>query len=254
MKYFDRVGEENINSQGCNMKIIKYNNADDIDVQFDNYIRRNVSYKSFKNGSIKNLYHPEVFDFGFMGEGVYKSRIEGKKTEEYIKWYHIIIRAYDPYYINKYPTYKNVTVCDEWRNFQVFASWWTKNKWTDELNLIPDKDILCHNQNKIYSPDTVVLVDNKINSLFIKCDSSRGLLPIGVCYSKEKDRYSASCCNDKTSRHLGFFQTPEEAFARYKEFKEAYIKQVANEYKNKYPNFPEKLYKVMIEYEVDIND
>jgi len=35
------------------MKIIKYNGANDIDVQFENgFIKRNVAYKEFKKGSI----------------------------------------------------------------------------------------------------------------------------------------------------------------------------------------------------------
>ena len=39
-----------------------------------------------------------------------------------------------------------------------------------------------------------------------------------------------------------------------KQFKESYIKQVADEYKQKYPNFPDKLYNAMYNYEVEITD
>ena len=47
------------------------------------------------------------------------------------------------------------------------------------------------------------------------------------------------------------FDTPEEAFQTYKEFKENYIKQVADEYKDK---IPEKLYEAMINYKIEITD
>ena len=36
--------------------------------------------------------------------------------------------------------------------------------------------------------------------------------------------------------------------------KENYIKEVADEYKSKYPNFPIKLYEAMYKWEVSIND
>ena len=44
---------------------------------------------------------------------------------------------------------------------------------------------------------------------------------------------------------------PEEAFRAYKQFKEDYIKQVADEYKDK---IPQKLYDAMYNYKVDITD
>lgn len=51
----DRIGEKNINSQGCIMTIIDYRKYEDIDVQFDDgTISRNKSYGSFKKGEIKN--------------------------------------------------------------------------------------------------------------------------------------------------------------------------------------------------------
>ena len=55
----------------------------------------------------------------------------------------------------------------------------------------------------------------------------------------------------KHRHHIGNYHTEEEAFCAYKKFKEEYIKCVANEYKDLIPN---KLYKAMMEYEVEIND
>jgi 23S rRNA-/tRNA-specific pseudouridylate synthase len=44
------------------------------------------------------------------------------------------------------------------------------------------------------------------------------------------------------------------AFSWYKESKEQYIKEVADSYKAKYPNFPQKLYDALYSYEVEITD
>jgi hypothetical protein len=54
-------------------------------------------------------------------------------------------------------------------------------------------------------------------------------------------------------KHLGYFplDKPFQAFYAYKVFKENYIKQVADKYKDL---IPQKLYDAMYKYEVEIND
>jgi hypothetical protein len=47
------------------------------------------------------------------------------------------------------------------------------------------------------------------------------------------------------------YDTPEEAFHAYKTAKEAYIKQVADEYKDK---IPKKLYDALYAYTIEITD
>ena len=119
-----------------------------------------------------------------------------------------------------------------------------------------DKDILIKN-NKIYSPDTCIFVPQRINELFIKTNKLRGNLPIGVSYLKNINKFQANCKtftkrgSASYSNYLGCFKTPLEAFNVYKQFKEKYIKQVADEYKNK---IPQKLYEAMYRYEVEITD
>ena len=61
-------------------------------------------------------------------------------------------------------------------------------------------------------------------------------------------KYIAGCSfGDGDTKHLGSFDTPEEAFMVYKKVKEKYIKEVAEKYKNKIPLI---LYKSLIKYEV----
>jgi hypothetical protein len=52
-------------------------------------------------------------------------------------------------------------------------------------------------------------------------------------------------------KYLGRFVTPEEAFQVYKQAKEAYIKEVAELYKDQ---IDIRVYEALMKYEVDIND
>lgn len=93
----------------------------------------------------------------------------------------MILRNYYPQCLDRQETYKECYVCEEWHNFQNFAQWYNENKWTDELPLVPDKDILIKG-NKEYSPNTVLLLDQRLNNLFLSHKKNRGNLPIGVMW------------------------------------------------------------------------
>ena len=165
-------------------------------------------------------------------------------------------RCYSKDYQNKKPTYIGCEVYNEWLNFQSFAKWFEENYYEIEGETIAlDKDILVKN-NKIYSPNTCVFVPERINTLFTKADKSRGKLPIGIVEDNRTHHFRARCStldkNGKIKRvELGSYKTHEEAFIHYKQFKEKYIKQVADEYK---PYIPKELYEAMYKWEVEIND
>lgn len=248
LKINSRINEESINKQGSKMKIIRYKNCRDIDIEFDNgYIVKNTSYKHFKNGSIRNPYFPDVFKIGYVGEGEYKFTINGINTREYIRWYSMMERCYGTKFQEKYPTYKDCTVCEEWCNFQNFSKWFNENYYEiDKEIMCLDKDILVKG-NKIYSPETCIFVPNRINCLFIKNDNNRGNYLLGVTYIQKTNKFKATCYNN----HLGYYNTEIEAFNVYKEFKEKLIKNIADEYKDK---IPQKLYDAMYKWEVEITD
>lgn len=156
-------------------------------------------------------------------------------------------RCYSKEFHKTHPTYKDCEVCEEWLNFQNFATWYIDNYYVVEnQTMCLDKDIL-YKGNKIYSPDTCIFVPQEINTLFVKRNKSRGKYPIGVYYSKEKNKYRSML--GKT--HLGYFDTPEGAFNVYKKAKERHIKEIADKYKC---DIPKKLYEAMYEYKVDIID
>ena len=246
----DRIGEEKTNNFGSLMRIIKYRNNKDIDVFFPEYgwTKEHTSYNCFIKGNIKTPYECRTFGKGCLGNGIY-SLLNNK--EVYKTWNGMLRRCYEPKYHVEKPTYKDCEVCDEWLNFQVFAKWYYTNFYQIPGELMSlDKDILCKG-NKIYSPDTCIFVPKKINSLFVKRDNDRGDFPIGVFFDKSTKKYRAQCNMNEKRKSLGRYNTPEEAFEVYKQYKEQYIKEVAEEYKNV---IPQKLYNAMINYEVEIDD
>ena len=255
----ERINEENYNKYGTLMKIVEYNNAIDIIVEFQDEYRTKVhtSYQGFKKGEVKNPYDKTVYNVGYLGGEKYKTKINNKKTKAYEVWMKMLQRCYDPYFINKHLTYKDCFVCEEWHNFQNFCKWFYKNYY--ECNgeqMCLDKDILCKG-NKIYSPETCIFVPQRINNLFIKSNVIRGKYPIGVYWHKKSNKLIAQCQiidDDKyKQKHLGYFSLdrPFQAFTVYKNFKENYIKQVADKYKDL---IPQKLYDVLYSYKVEIND
>jgi hypothetical protein len=250
----NRIGETNVNSNGSSMEIVAYKKVSNITVKFleyGNFVH--TTYGNFKTGIVKNPYDKTVSGIGYLGEGNYKVTEKGKVTEQYWSWREMIRRCNDDKVHNRQPAYKGCKVDERWHNFQVFCKWFDENYYTVEgQRMSLDKDIL-HKSNKIYSPENCVFVPQRINNLFLKRDAGRGDFPIGVQYDNNNiNKYSATCAIGKgNSKHLGTFKTQEEAFQAYKTFKENYIKEVANEYKNK---IPDRLYNALMNYIVEITD
>ena len=247
----DRVGEVSYTKYGTPAKIIDYISYSKVLIEFqDNYkYRYYTSYKNFKNGSVRNPYDRSVYNIAMFGDGYYDS-----KHISYDVWNKMIDRCYNSCFKTKrnYP-YLNVTVCDEWLNFQNFANWYDEYFYTvDDHIMMVDKDILTHNNN-IYSPDKCLIVPQCINEMFVKSNCVRGDMPIGVDYHKRDNKYRARCHNQLLNKsvEIGQYKTKEEAFYAYKEYKEKYIKQVADYYKDK---IPQKLYDALYNYEVLITD
>lgn len=242
----NKIGEEFINNQGLKFKIIDYRNCEDIDIQFeDGTTMYHSCYKIFKKGQPINPNQPYIYGVGYRGIGKYQAIVDGKREKCYDTWRDMIKRCYDSKSLAVRPTYKECSVCDEWHNYQNFARWYEENFYqVDDEEMQLDKDIL-FKHNKVYSPETCIFVPKRINSLFIKSDALRGLLPIGV--RKVKNGYMSCLCG----KYIGTYSTIDEAFNSYKNAKENMIKEVAEQYKNK---IPQKLYEAMLKYEVEITD
>ena len=181
----NRIGEKTTNNFGSEMIIVnqyRYNNVTYIDVYFPEYdwTFNHAKYSNFKKGKIKCPYERRTYGIGYLGEGKYNSCENGKKTKCYKVWHSMLQRCYDPKLQEREPTYRGCTVCDKWHNFQTFAEWYNDNYYQIHGEVMClDKDILIKG-NKIYSPETCCFVPEKINTLFVKSDKSRGNNPIGT--------------------------------------------------------------------------
>lgn len=93
-KKIDRTGEKGVNSFGSKIMIKKYKNANDVDIYFPEYdwTFEHAQYVSFKNGKIKCPYELRLYDKGYLGEGKYKVRKNGKLTDEYVIWHGMLKR------------------------------------------------------------------------------------------------------------------------------------------------------------------
>ena len=257
MKKNERLSEINMSNEGYEIKIIEYNNTNNIIIEFQDKYRTIVHtiYGNFKKGSVKNPYHPSVYGVGYIGTGKYKPYANGKQTKAYIYWKNVVKRCYDPYFLNKWPTYIDCYVCDEWLCFQNFAEWFYKNYYeVEEEIMCLDKDIL-YKGNKIYSPETCIFAPQRINLLFTKSNVKRGEYPIGMYYYKPTNKLHVLCQTLDGQKRLGYFplNKPFQAFTCYKNFKENYIKQVADEYYSK-GLISKEIYDALYKYEVEIND
>ena len=169
-------------------------------------------------------------------------------TKAYIHWRNMLARCFDEKYKKVSPTYTNCSCCEEWLLFSNFKRWYESFNYPD-YHL--DKDILVKN-NKVYSPETCCLVPPEINTLFTKRQNDRGKQPIGVCYIKRSGKYSATI-HKMRNVHLGFFDTPEEAFQAYKSAKEQYVKELATQYFQE-GKITQRVYQALMEYQVEITD
>lgn len=246
MQKIYRIGEKNINTQGCNMTIIDYEDTRHCTIKFDDgTIVKNIQYDSFLKGGVKNNNFKYIYGIGYFGYGEYTS-----DDKAYSYWFNMINRCYNPKYLKTRPTYLQCFVCKEWHNYQVFAEWFYKNYYEIKNEVMClDKDILIKG-NKMYSPNTCVFVPQLINCIFTKCDKNRGDCYIGI--SRNSGHYKTYVSQyGRSKKGMHSHLNEEDAFAEYKNEKEKYIKEVADKYKNQ---IPEKLYIALHNYEVEIDD
>ena len=232
----NRLGEIRKNTFGTEMQIVRYGTYTDIDVKFldkDGYVYQHTNYTNFKTGQIKNPYDRCIFGIGYLGEGEAQ-----QKTQVGYCWRGMLERCYCDRMKKIHPAYYGIsTVCEEWLNFQTFAKWYNENIYqvgTERMHL--DKDIL-HKGNKVYSPENCLIVPQRINMLFMKKSNKYGL-PTGI-KPTDSGRYDAKY----NGKHLGTFDTVEQAELTHEEAKRNAIKEVAEEYR---PYIPDKVYRALL--------
>ena len=162
----------------------------------------------------------------------------------YARWANMLRRAYCPKHLKRSPTYKDVTVCDEWLTFSVFKAWMAGQDWEGK---VLDKDLLVQG-NKEYGPDTCWFIPQSLNTLLVNCGGGKGSYPLGVSFFAARGKYVAQCRVGGKARYIGLFPTPEEASEAYKQFKSKLIRDIAASSSDK------RVKEVFIKYATDLEE
>jgi hypothetical protein len=169
-----------------------------------------------------------VFGFGINDANyIINQNVNGKRSicHFYATWANMLRRCYSDKCHQKWPTYAQCTVSNEWLTFSKFKSWMVEQDWKG--NAI-DKDILVQG-NKVYSSLTCIFVNESINNLLNNIPAKRGIYPLGVRLHRTSGKYEAQCKHFGNFKHLGTYHTPEEAHEAYKTFKYKHIAEIANQ-------------------------
>ncbi|MGD4642034.1 hypothetical protein QT746_22385, partial [Xanthomonas citri pv. citri] len=167
MKYLNDVSYKVCVGKVCkslnsgDFKIVKYNNAHNVEIQFlKTGFKTVVRLDHIRNGSVKDPYSPSVYGVGVLGTK-YPSKINGVLTKEYDLWCSMLKRCYSATYQKQRPTYDGCEVSENFKSYEYFYEWCNSQVGFDnEGNGNPfhlDKDLLIKG-NKVYSENTCVFI------------------------------------------------------------------------------------------------
>jgi len=232
-KHF-KIGDILTNNEGYNLQVVDYHGANNVLIRWlDCGTEEITASGNISRGMIRYLNKRSVFGVGYLGYGRF---VPGEKRLEHGQqrlpshlhrhWRHVLERTVADRDIARYEDCKIVS---EWHNLQNFCNWAIEqpNHNSKESNgryWAIDKDIVCKG-NRIYGPEFCVFVPNEVNVFFTKKEIGNAGLPgVNIIHAKNvrwKTGYIARCTTPgKPREYLGFYDTPEEAFAVYKEAKE----------------------------------
>ena len=257
MKYLNDVSYKVCVGKVCkskssgDFKILKYNNAKEVEIQFSKTGYKTVVHLgSIRNGKVKDPYSPSVFGVGLLGTK-YPSREGDRNTKEYTLWADMLRRCYSDNFKKKRPTYESCEVSDNFKSYEYFYEWCNNQFGFNNKDWQLDKDLLIKG-NKVYSESTCVFIPQEINKILVKREASRGEHLIGVHWNKTANAFVARVSRNKGKReHLGLFDTELEAFKVYKTVKETFIKEQANQWKSQ---IDPRAYNALMNYEVSSDD
>ena len=148
-------------------------------------------------------------------KGTCKNR---KRTETwscpfYTVWFSMLARCYSKVTQAKQPEYIGCSVSDDWLIFSNFKKWMKTQNFT---GMQLDKDLLIDG-NKLYSADTCLFLEPRINK-FLIAKNKNIMLPLGVCYHKASGKLYAQCSNPFNNKreYLGLFLCPTKAHIAWK--------------------------------------
>lgn len=206
-----KVGDVFHTKKGYKIVVTRRVSTRQVEVEFQTPVKYKVvvGTTNLRGGAIKNLFAPNVEGIGYIGF----AKVSGN-SKCYSSWRGILKRVSENANAKDKVNYGDCSVCPEWLNLEVFSEWY--NTQIVQEGWAIDKDLLVKG-NKVYSPDTCIFLPPEINTFLTDRSNHRGSTPIGVCHRNQK--FEARCTSGGKNNYLGVYNTPEEAFSVYREFK-----------------------------------
>ena len=176
-------------------------------------------------------------------------RDDGKmvRCKLFARWSMMMARAYSLKFHNYRPTYVGCSVDKRWHSFMKFREWLEQQNWVGkEL----DKDLIQFG-NKIYSPETCVLIPQSVNNLLTDSAKSRGDYPIGVSLHRN-GKFIAQITENSKLTYLGCFNTIEAASKAYKEAKIKIVDKLIFELADEDPRLIPALRRIVFDMKADL--
>lgn len=243
-----RVGEKFTHPIYGEYKIIDYQGAKKVTVEFESGYMNTTSYYKIKNG--KGFRDRFKTIKAFIGDVNTLNMSKSDINKAYNLWYNVLTRSSNVENSKVHPCYQDVVCGVDFLTFVNFANWCDKQAGFRRNGYELDKDIL-KKGNRTYTAEFCCFVPKYINSLTLSTKSNRGELPIGV--SEQDGGYTVKVSRPKIGekRYVGFYKDYKEAFLKYKEVKESYIKVVAELYKEE---IDEKVYNALYNFSIEMDD
>ena len=123
ISYKDCVGKVCKSKSSGDFKIVKYNDAYEVEIQFlKTEYETSVQLTNIRNGEIKDPYLPSVYEVGITGTK-YPSTVNGVLTKEYTLWCDMLKRCHSDNLKNKRPTYGGCEVSENFKSYEYFYEW-----------------------------------------------------------------------------------------------------------------------------------
>mgnify|MGYP003592593139 FL=1 len=205
--------------------VLEFLSAEEITVSFVNTENEVVTtLTALLSGCIKDNTQPSVIGVGVLGVGEYSPSIHKK---HHTLWCSMLSRCYNKTN-EKYKNYRDCKVSANFLDFQFFAKWCEDQIGFNKDGFEIDKDLLSK-QVKIYSEKTCVFLPKELNSFLALPKTRKGKLGVSKI---SNNKYRVRGTFGGGLKCLGTYETEQEAFQAYKEAKEAYIKELANKWKD----------------------
>lgn len=205
--------------------------------------------KDVKKGNIRDCLTSKVCGVGLKGFANSLDE-DGNKSRFYTLWGSAIKRCYSKTKSKDNSYYNRCSVSEEFRDYSFFKSWCEEQVGCEEVGWHLDKDLI-KKGNLEYSPKFCCFLPPEVNTAIIRSKSWSSDLPQGVSMSTDKKKFRARISVDGIGKHLGVFNTVEEAFLVYKKEKETYLKVLAERWKGRIDS---RAYEALINWEVNIDD